>query len=72
VNKREARRLMHEADRDRARIAYSGIDFDRWSDARCKRAEEKNCDTPEYREAEERFSRYSAIVGDAGPRDLVI
>ena len=67
MTKQEARRLMLEADRDRARIAHHGL-TDGMSDATWDRTIAAHERTPEYREAEERYRRYSAIVGDAGPR----
>lgn len=64
----EARRRMHEADRDRACIAYAGTQHLHGAaeNARVNR----NRKTPEYLEAQERFDRYSALVGNEGPRDL--
>jgi hypothetical protein len=56
----EARDAMIAADRDRARIAYAGIDFDRWSDARIRRKEKSNCDSAAYAEADARFRAASA------------
>lgn len=64
MTKREARRLMYDADRDRARIAYRGVDFERWTNARIDRTIAKNEATPEYTEAQARFKKYCAIVDD--------
>lgn len=68
MTKAEARRLMCEADRDRARIVYAYPDglTDAQERAFMARAEK----TPEYKEANERFEKYSAIVGNEGPKDL--
>jgi hypothetical protein len=60
---------MLKADRQRARIAYRGL-TDYMSDARERATIERNRATPEYREADERYRKYSAIVGDDGPEDL--
>lgn len=65
----EAIREMLEADRERARIAYQGLD-------RCETEGQEdatvrlNKATPEYRAADERFRRLSERVGSDGPPAL--
>lgn len=68
ITKAEASRRMYQADRDRARIAYAGT-RGLYGAAEAAR-ERKNKQTPEYAEAQERFTRYSRMVGNDGPADL--
>lgn len=65
----EAQRKMLEADRERARIAYRGLD-------RCKTEGQEiatiklNVATPEYRAADRRFLHWSKKVGSNTPSTL--
>ena len=69
MTKAEAKRLMLEADRDRARIAYRGLRDD-MTDGQERATINLNRMMPEYKEADARFRKYSAIVGNEGPAAL--
>ena len=68
ITKAEAKRRMFQADKDRARIAYAGTRNLHGAAATAR--ERKNTNTPEYAEAQERFDRYSRMVGSDGPARL--
>jgi hypothetical protein len=68
ISPAEARRRMMEADRDRGRIVYAYPDG--LTEKQEREFMERAAQTPEYREADRRFRKYSAMVGSKGPEAL--